>query len=204
MKEEAAAAENALRKSLSRADTALAEAKSTYGKRAASLLSRGLSASGYGDYIDGAAYAAHAKEVSEAQKAHAERQKESQSSYAAYLEKASAEAEAAYEEEKSTLSSAFSKLLSAKIIDEESAAAFLVGLGIDEDNARELAKKNAEVQKGTSARRNGVLSYALSHNMHYSRAYSYALANGLPESMAREIAEVAQEARDFYFEDHDY
>lgn len=195
------AAKSELKDSLARADTALAEAKSTYGARAASLLSRGLSASGYGDYLDGAAFAAHAKSVNAANTAYTKRKKESEASYADYLEKANAEASAAYEKEKSTLSAAFSKLLSAKIVDEDSAAAFLIGLGIDEENAKELAKKNAEVQKGSNARRNSVLSYALSHNMYYSRAYAYALANGLSEAVAKEIAKISQESRDSYYED---
>ena len=194
-------AEATLRESISRADTALAQSKASYGARAASLLSRGLNGSGYGDYLEGAAYAARVKSVSEAQKAYERKQNESKASYAAYLEKLDAEAEEAYEKEQETLSSAFSKLLSANIVDEGSAAAFLMGLGVDEESAKALAKKNAEVQKGVGTRRNSVLSYALSHNMYYSRAYAYALANGLSADVAKEIAKISQEARDSFYED---
>ena len=141
VKETQAAAKSELRQDISRADTALAEAKSTYGARASSLLSRGLSYSGYGDYLEGAAYAARTKSVNEAKKAYNEKERASQASYADYLEELSKEAETAYENETQTLSGAFSQLLSANIVDEDSAVAFLMGLGVSEETACEDACK---------------------------------------------------------------
>lgn len=194
-------ADEAYRESLAQADTAYARAKASYGTKNASLSARGLSLSGYSDYFDGAAYAARAKSIDAAQKTREESEEKSKASYADYLAGLEKEAEAAYEKNQSSLSSAFSKLLSAEIADTESATQFLLGLGIDEEDARSLAEKNAEILKGTKERRNIVLSYVLSHSLSYEQAYDYAVANGLSEALADEIGRISQLTRNSYYED---
>lgn len=192
IKDEKEKAEKSLRQSLNRADSTYAEALSTYGARASSLLSKGLTASGYGDYLDGVAHAARVKATSDAERSYEERMKASDKGYAAYLEEAEKEAEAAFEEEKELLSGAFEKLLSQKILDESSAVAFLIGLGIDEAEAKTLASKSIEVHKGTDERKNFILNYVLSQYMSYDRAYNYAISNGLSRSVAADIAKTAE------------
>ena len=196
-------AEETYRDSLMRADTAYQKAKASYGTKNAALLSRGLNASGYSDYLDGAAYAAKSRATSEAASTYGKAENKNRTSYASFLEAQYQEASDAYDKREETLSSAFSKLMSAEISDEESAAEFLMGLGVDEENARSLAKRNTEIVRGSKSRRNSVLSYVLTNTLRYSRAYDYAIANGLSEEMAHEIATISQEARDAYYDNRD-
>ena len=194
IKENTRGAAEALRKSVSRADSAYAEAKAGYGTRASSLLSSGLTASGYGDYLDGVAYAARAKATSAAEESYAQRVGQVDSGYAAYLASAEKEAEEAYENEQRTLTDAFEKLLDQKILDKTSAKAFLIGLGIDAKEAETLAERSIEVQEGTDDRKNFILNYVLSQCMSYDRAYNYAIANGLSREIAIDIAKTASAA----------
>jgi hypothetical protein len=191
--------EKSYRESITRADTAYATAKASYSRRASSLLSRGLTASGYGDYLDGAAYAARSRAISDAQKEKTEAEERNKSAYAEYLAKAEEEASDAYDQMEKDTATAFSKLLSQKIVDEDAARDYLISLGVDEENATSLAEKNSEILHSTQARRNAVLNFALKNQMRYKRAYAYATANGLSEEVAREIAKISQAARDALF-----
>lgn len=183
----------ALRQSYERADNAYAKAKAGYGTRASSLLSRGLSGSGYGDYLDGVAYAERERAKEEAaQRA----EKESRAGYAAYLEGLEKEAQDAYEEKESETLSAFRQLLDRKIVDKDAAVSFLTTLGVEEDTARVLAERNDSILHASSERRNAIVNYALTNHFRFERAYSYALANGLSEAEAKEIASISQASRD--------
>ena len=194
IKENTRGAKESLRESVSRADSAYAEAKATHGAKASSLLSAGLTASGYSDYLDGVAYASRIKATTAAEAAYEKQKSESDSGYAAHLASAEKEAEEAYLKEQETLTEAFEKLLSERILDKTSAKAYLVALGIDEKEAETLAEKNIDVQLGTSERKNFILNHVLSQQMSYDRAYTYAIANGLSREMAIDIAKTASAA----------
>lgn len=194
VKENTKGAKEALRESTKRADSTYAEAKASYGAKASSLLSAGLTASGYGDYLDGVAYASRIKATDAAEAAYEKRKSESESRYAAYLASAEKEAEEAYENEQRTLIDAFEKLLDQRILDKTSAKAYLIGLGIDEKEANTLAEKSIEVQVGTNERKNFILEHVISQGMSYDRAYNYAIANGLSREMAIDIAKTASAA----------
>ena len=195
-------AEGKHREALTLADTAYAASGARYGTRGASLAAKGLTHSGYSDYLDGVAYAERSAERLAAQKERRVSEEKNDSLYSAYL-LAEEEKERAEEKEAETrLSDAFSSLLSEGILDEESAKKYLLGLGIDEASATALAEKNTVVQRGTATRRNAVLSYVLNAGMTYSRALDYALANGLSSELSREIALIAKRARDAYYTDN--
>ncbi len=119
-----------------------------------------------------------------------------QAGYAAYLQSAQKEADGAYQKMKETLDSAFSKLLAKKITDKNAAISYLTALGVDEENAAILAEENDTIIHSTQERRNAVLSFAIKNELYFERAYSYALANGLSESDAKEIASISQASRD--------
>ncbi len=176
-----------------RADSTYARSKAGYGTRASSLLAKGLSDSGYGDYLEAEAYAQKQRSIDSAARA---KEKRDSAGYAAYLEKAESESDAAYTSMTKGLDSAFAKLLSEKITDKEAAVTFLTTLGVDEENARLLAEKNDIIIHSTQERRNAVLSFALKNELRFERAYSYALANGLSKDDAKEIASISQSARD--------
>lgn len=194
LKENTRVAKETLRESTKRADSDYAEAKASYGTKAASLLSAGLTASGYGDYLDGVAYASRIKATSAAEAAYEKRRSEVDSGYAAYLASAENEAETAYLKEQKSLAEAFESLLSQRILDKTSAKAYLVGIGIDEKEADTLAEKSIEVQVGTNERKNFILEHVISQCMSYDRAYNYAIANGLSREMAIDIAKTASAA----------
>ncbi len=186
----------ALRQSNTRADTAYAKARASYGSRASSLLARGLTGSGYSDYLDGAAYAEKTRAKEEAARLKEERDR---TGYAAYLSAAEKEAETAYEEKEAATASAFTKLLSQKITDKDAAFSYLTALGVDEESARLLSEKNDAILHASSERRSAILNYSLEKMFRFERAYSYALANGLTEAQAKEIASISQAARDAIF-----
>ncbi len=182
-----------MRQSNARADTAYAKARASYGSRASSLLARGLTGSGYSDYLDGAAYAEKTRAKEEAARL---KEKTDRTGYAAYLSAAEKEAETAYAEKEAGTVSAFTRLLSQKITDKEAAFSYLTALGVDEENARLLSEKNDAILHASAERRSAILSYALENRFRFERAYSYALANGLSEELAKEIASISQAARD--------
>ena len=183
----------ALRQSYERADNAYAAARAGYGTRASSLLSRGLSGSGYGDYLDGVAYAERTRAREEAA---ARTEKESREGYAAYLEGLEKEAQDAAREKESDTVSAFRQLLDRKIVDKDAAVSFLTTLGVDEETARTLAERNDTILHASSERRSAIINYALTNHFRFERAYSYALANGLSTEEAKEIASISQASRD--------
>lgn len=185
-----------MRQSYERADNAYARAKAGYGARASSLLSKGLSGSGYGDYLDGVAYAERGRAKEEA----AQRtEKESRAGYAAYLDGLEKEAQSAAEEKQNATLSAFRQLLDRKIVDKDAAFSYLTTLGVDEETARVLAERNDTILHASSERRSAILNYALQYQFRFERAYSYALANGLSEAEAKEIASISQASRDALF-----
>ena len=106
------------------------------------------------------------------------------------------EAQDAYEEKESETLSAFRQLLDRKIVDKDAAVSFLTTLGVEEDTARVLAERNDSILHASSERRNAIVNYALTNHFRFERAYSYALANGLSEAEAKEIASISQASRD--------
>ena len=188
-------AQSAWEESVARADTDYAKAKATYGTRASYLMGKGLSASGYSDYLENAAYAAYNNRLGDADKQRAASEESARSDYAAFLKSAEEEAKAAYDAQEKNTASAFAKLLSQNIADEDVAKDYLVTLGIDEETATLLAEKSIAIQRASLSRRNAILNYAIENYLPYERTYRYAIANGLSSESAHEIASIVQSLR---------
>ena len=197
-------AEGAYRDSVKAADTAMAEAKSTYGTRASSLLSRGMTGSGYGDYLDGVAYAQRQKQVDTALAAKTKTEAKNKKAYAAYLDSEAEKAEKAATADSQKKTDLFLDLLSQNIEDEASAAAFLTAGGLDEETASRLAKESLSMVKNTSSTKKAVLETVLKKYMSYTDAYKYAVAYGLSPTVAEEIARAASTLLNASFDPNDY
>lgn len=197
-------AEGAYKNAVRAADTAAAEAKATYGTRGAALLARGLTGSGYSDYLSGLAYTEKQRAVRDAKSAYTKANAANQTAYAAYLDKERDEAVKAAEKEAERRKSLFLSLLSQNVEDEESAAAFLTENGLDAETAARMAKKSVSMVKNASSVKKAVLSYALNHYMPYKATYDYAISYGLSPAVAEEIAKTAHSALNANYNPEDY
>ncbi|MBQ8908179.1 MAG: hypothetical protein IJY71_06305 [Clostridia bacterium] len=186
------------------ADTTMAAAKSTYGTRASALLSRGLTGSGYGEYLDGVAYAERQKSVDRARAAMAEGEAKNKSAYTAYLDGETENAKKAAQAETEKRSSLFLRLLSQNVEDEESAFAFLGENGLDSETARRLASLSVSMVKNSSTVKREVLETALRKYLSYQDAYEYAISYGLSPAVAEEIARATAAVINATFDPNDY
>ncbi len=181
----------AFREAKAEADTAYAAARAEHGARASSLYARGLSGSGYGDYLNHAAYATRQNALTRAHRERQAAEEENERGYLSYLEGVMKEEEEKKEAKAKEEQKIFSDLLSQKLVDESSAVTYLKVRGIDEDRARELAKESLNIQKGSRSYVNQLINEAEASNMDYYTAYAYALAKGLDKESARSAATVA-------------
>ena len=181
----------AFRAEKAEADTAYATSRAEQGRRASTLYKKGLSGSGYSDYLNHAAYATRQEALTSAHRKRRETEEENERGYLSYLEeaaKAEEKEQAAKEDEEKTI---FSDLLSKKLLDEKSAVTYLTMRGIDEKKARELASQSVKILKGSSEYLNQLINEAEAANMDYYSAYLYAREKGLEESAAKQAATIA-------------
>jgi len=173
------------------ADTAYASTRAEHGARASSLYAKGLSGSGYGDYLNHAAYATRQNALTKALREKRAARAENERGYLSYLESALKQEEEQKQAKAKEEQKIFSDLLSQKLLDENSAVTYLKVRGIDEGRARELAKESLNIQKGSRSYVNQLINEAEASNMDYYTAYAYALAKGLDEESAHSAATVA-------------
>lgn len=173
------------------ADTAYASTKAEYGTRANALHNRGLSGSGYSDYLNHAAYAERQSAFTDALRKKAETEAENKRGYLSYMESMTKEAEVAEKAKTDKENSAFQSLLSQNLLDEDAAVTYLTLRGIDEGRAKELASESIKIQKGSKGYLNQLINEAIEGNMDYYTAYAYALAKGLDEQDAEDAATIA-------------
>ena len=119
-------AEASYASSLQNAERTYARGQATYGSKAAGLLDKGLTGSGYGAYLDGKAYERYATSRENATQRRQKDEEENRIRYASYRTE---KEEAARGEGESLYKSALSALLSSGISDEKSGAAYLSALG---------------------------------------------------------------------------
>ena len=184
-------ADKAFRAEKAEADTAYATALSEHGSRASELYKNGLSGSGYSDYLNHAAYATKQKALTSAREKRRATEEENERGYLTYLEKASAEKEKAQKEKEKEEETIFSNLLSQNLLDENAAVTYLTLRGIEEPRARELASESVKILKGSKSYLNQLVNEANGSDMDYYTAYAYALAKGLDETAAKEVATIA-------------
>lgn len=181
----------AFREAKAEADTAYAAARAEHGARASSLYEKGLSGSGYSDFINHTAYATKQNAIRDALREKQKTNAENERGYLSYLEgiaeKEATEQKAKKEEEEKI----FTSLLSQKILDEKAAVTYLTARGVAEQRARELAAQSLKIQRGSQSYLNQIVSEAEAADMDYYTAYSYALAKGLDDATANSVATIA-------------
>lgn len=169
------------------------KAKATYGKTAASLLSRGLSGSGYSDYLNASAYAEYvkAKEAALIKKEEiTENNRKGYLSYLAEQEKAALAANQQAQEKSEKEQKLFDELLEQNLLDEGAAATYLTARGMDEEKAKAYAKESIQVLRGKKSLYTQIITEAKRYKMDYSQTIKYALLQGASTQLAEEIAQI--------------
>lgn len=183
--------EGTFRDEKAEADTAYVKARAEHGKRASALYERGLSGSGYSDYLNHAAYATRQSTLTKALHAKEETDAQNKRGYLSYLNSAAKDALAEEDEKKKKENALFSSLLSKNLVDEDAAITYLTAQGMDEARAKELAAESIKIQRGSKSYINQLINEATESNMTYYTAYAYALKKGLDEKDADEAATIA-------------
>lgn len=150
-------------------------ARSTYGKNAEQLASAGLSRSGYGDYLNTAAYEERETARKQAYRDAAAARDENRRGYGKYL--------AALSSEKSALSEkAYTAIQKDGTLDTEEAYRRALALGLDEESAAEVAKNAvADLKKKAS---DSIRLKLASGKLSAEGAVAYALALGFTREEA--------------------
>lgn len=187
--------ETAYREAVAEAEGTLAEQRAGYGKQASTLLARGLSGSGYSNYLDQAAYAQKAMAIQKAREQRQKTERENRKGYAAFL----ADAAKLGEEKQEKVGELIGELFSEKILDPALAAEYLTLRGVDTETAKALGNTCTGLIKNTDTRSQRVLKHVLDNYFGYSAAYEYAVANGLSEEVAQQIAKAAGASQKAYF-----
>ena len=184
-------AESAYGEATRAADSRYAASRAEYGARAVSLASRGLSGSGYSDYLNTVAYAEHARAKENALLQKQKTESENQRGYLAYLEAQAALDDTEQSAEEKRRTEAFDDLLKKGISDKGAAVTYLTERGFDEQTASDIANSAIKVYRGSDSYRKYVTEQAISNQFFYADAYRYALLQGLSPAMADEVAKIA-------------
>ena len=171
---------------LSSVERTYARGQATYGAKAAALQDKGLTGSGYGEYLSGKAYEQYAKGRENALVRRQETEADNRARYAVYRTERE---EDARDEGQALFQKALSSLFSSKIVDEKSGAAYLAAFGITGETANEMAKLNQSVKSG-SEYRGEVFEFCLEN--YYDRDQTIAYATGL--GLSAEEAEALGDA----------
>lgn len=169
------------------ADIAYDRSGSRYGTRGETLARAGLTGSGYGDYLDGVAYATHARALSDAAERQVEGARENRRDYAAYLA-----------DEGKRRQSLLGSIKGQGITDAATAAAYARACGMsgaDADMIGTLVGRMRESGSGVTVHQKvRVMQYMVNQELPREVAYSYALTCGMTEEEAREMAEATEVA----------
>lgn len=171
------------------ADRDYATSRATYGTQGTALRAAGLADGGYAAYLDGVAYRARAEARSEALEDKLTGEAENRRGYADFVGG----------DKTQDTATAFNKLLSIGIVDEEVAASYLMKMGLAEDEARDLAALNGQIGKNSAALREYILNLCVEKMYNYKVAYAYAIAAGMSKAAAEDVANEVQAHRDAYY-----
>lgn len=152
-----------------------------YGRSGEALFRSGLDDSGYAAYLAGVAYATRQSEKSEAQKT---LRRDAGKGYAAYLTQKEKERQTA-------MANVTGKLLQYGITDSDAAYTLALQYGLGTADARRTAESAAGLHASGDLRRT-VLRNLVSLGMRAEYGMQYAMACGLSEEEADEIARVAE------------
>ena len=170
-------------------------AKSEYGNKAESLAKLGLTASGYSDYLSANAYSTMQKRKAGARDKFAENEAKNRSGYTSYLNEI-------IDKEGKAYKSIVSAITSQGIMNYEEAYNYAVGAGLSEENAKLAAKTASDMVRRDV--REKVIKTIIAQNFNKKQAKEYALALGLDESDADELASYAGEINEYVHFDDDY
>ena len=169
------------------AENRYAASLAEYGERAASLAARGLTGSGYSDYLNTVALTERARATENALANKKKTEIENQKGYLSYLQSASEPVETTSAE-----TAALNELLKREISDKTSAVTFLTtARGFDKETANRIADQAITIYRGSDSYRKYVTSQAVSQGYLYEDAYKFALLQGLSPAMADEIAKIS-------------
>jgi hypothetical protein len=165
---------------LASAERTFAKGRATYGDLAADLQDKGLTGSGYGEYLEGKAYERYANSRESALLQKQKTDAENKSRYAAYRTERE---ETARNEGEELYRKALSSLFSSKITDADSGAAYLAAFGITGETASEMAKINQSVKSGNELQ-GEILRYCIDHSFGRNQTIAYAKGLGLSQEEA--------------------
>lgn len=171
------------------ADNLYATSRAEYGQRASTLAARGLTGSGYSDYLNTVAIAERTRARDKALVAKKKTELENQKGYVAYLN-----GNPAFGGDGAGLegqNAALNDLIKREITDKSVAITYLTTQGFDRETAGEIADKAILIYRGSDGYRQYVASKAIANGYHYPDAYKYALLQGLTPAMADEVAKIA-------------
>lgn len=158
-------------------------AKSTYGARAERLASLGLSSSGYGDYLDGVAYAERARAKSAAYRAASEGEEANRRGYESYL--------SAYRKSQNDLlERAYKTIADSETLDADAAYRRALGMGLDEASAREAAEGGIALAKEKIKR--ALYRTILTEGLGREGATAYAKSYGFSDEEAGAFGDYAE------------
>lgn len=181
-------AKEAYGESITSAERTFAKGRATYGDLAADLQEKGLTGSGYGAYLEGKAYEQYA---TSRERALAQKQKteaENKTRYATY--RAERE-ESARKEGEELYHKAINALLTSKIVDADSGAAYLAAFGITGDAADEMAKLNQSVKSG-SEDKGEILRFCIQNSYNRNQTIAYATIMGLSYEEASQLGDAME------------
>lgn len=166
-------------------------AKSEYGSLAESLSNLGLTASGYSDYLSGKAYSDMQKRKEGAREKYAENERKNRQGYSDYIAGIT-------KKEYSNYTDVVNSISNAGILDYEEAYNFALQEGLSGSSAELAAKTANDMVK--RKRRESALKTIITNSFGRTQAREYALAVGLSEDEAEELAEYANKInREAYY-----
>lgn len=178
-----------LNEAFSDIETDYERAKSIYGTNAERLSAIGLTSSGYSDYLSGNAYATMQKRKTGAFKQYSENEEKNRSGFLDYVEGVIKEHENALKAENDRFYKTVNGIMNAGIRDAKEAYNFAIEAGLSEEKAVAAAKTASEI--GHRRLAEDTLSYIIGHGFNKTQAREYALAVGLSEKEAEDIAKYA-------------
>lgn len=170
---------------LASAERTFAKERATYGDLAADLQNKGLTGSGYGEYLEGKAYERYANSRESALLQKQKTDAENKSRYAAYRtereDTARSEGEELYRK-------ALTSLFSSKITDADSGTAYLAAFGITGETANKMAKINQSV-KSRNDQQGEILRYCIENAFSRDQTIAYAIGIGLSQEEANRLGD---------------
>ena len=157
--------------------------RSEYGRFAEGLADIGLTASGYSDYLNSAAYAEMQRRKAGARSKYSENEAENRRGYSDYLNEVR-------EKENSTYKRVVDGIKNEGIMNYESAYKYAVGAGLSEEAASAAAKSASDMVREDVIK--GAIKTIITYSYNAKQARAYATALGLSEEEANELAKYAE------------